>query len=161
MEKRKKNNIGVPVPKSRDKVFTVQENRILDQITLEICEAWKNDLISIRSDFHETKKLYTLLQDIYDKVYHQMEIIDKFFDKTDQVLSIKNIHQSQLSLESQISEMRSQMISVHNRLEAKSIDVLAKTVVECRDSLILAAKALEKYDQYFAEQQIKKWWKFW
>lgn len=45
------------LPKSDRQHFTYSENKLLDQITTEVMEAWKKDLLTIRKTHQECNKL--------------------------------------------------------------------------------------------------------
>jgi ABC-type hemin transport system substrate-binding protein len=50
------------LPRRDEKIFTVQENRLLDQITTEIILAWKDDLLLIKQHHIANKKLLDSLK---------------------------------------------------------------------------------------------------
>ncbi len=54
-------NLGKP--KASKQPFTYSENKLLDQITIELMEAWKKDLAAIRKTHLECR---TLLEDFRD-----------------------------------------------------------------------------------------------
>lgn len=133
-EAKKKPNKGVPLPKARDKVYTVQENKLLDQITMELCEAWRKDLRVIRECFAENKKLSELLQEMYADLKPRMDEIGRFVEQESKLNIIRELKQNQLALACHFDDLRKEVLSISNLLSRES------------------KKEVQKQ---------KKWWQFW
>ena len=134
------------VPHANRQMFTVSENKLLDQITLEICEAWAKDLKTIRKVHQETQKTVeyltntsNLLSEINDKVE-----LEGFFAKLEEVFKVQE--QTRAFLE----DVRQRCFRVEEQ------------VLGMRDLLV---KALDKVQSTGMIITIppppRKWWQFW
>ncbi len=150
---KKKTNAGntsmpAPAKLSRDnKMWTASENKMLDQITTEIIEAWAKDLEIIRSNYSEAVKLNQIIKTFdvrISKIDNQLSSIENpledLHEKTDQ--SLENIY----------DRLDKFIFTKHKDLCVKIKDLKIQL-----DHLIkLNTKETEK-----ETEKEKKWWQFW
>lgn len=106
----------VGLPRANGQVFTYSENKLLDQITLEVMEAWKKDLIIIRKHHKEILESERSARRLSDTICYEFpkleqflksnNFIDKFTtmkDKIDEVYNLQGIlNKSLFDIEKQI-----------------------------------------------------------
>lgn len=69
------------LPRRNDKLWTYSENKILDQITLEVMEAWREDLNIIRKAHTQCKQLLIDSKNLADVIQDQREEISYQLEK--------------------------------------------------------------------------------
>lgn len=171
----KKQNKGVSLPSSKDGVYSLQEMRMLDQITLEVTEAWSKELKVIKSSFKKNQDLSALLNEMYHQVKSRLEMIESFFDKDgkfksfDEVLfnqkkisdDIYNLEMGVDSLKIKTSEF---CMSVKEEFK-KQVSLLDKkfggffeNIKEMNERQLKIQKQLLEMEK---ERRDKKWWNLW
>ncbi len=141
-------------PRSDGKIFTYSENKLLDQITLEITEAWAKDLKVIKKA-HE--KSETLLEKITDVINFTETELPKFSE----FLKDLNLTAEFSKMKSQIDTMFGQMGVVYKEI----FEIKEKNKYEYITQLNKNINNLEKQISDL-EERIKKldekprrWWK--
>lgn len=81
-DKKKEKKITIPndmrMPRSRNQIFTEQENRLLDQITLEITEAWAKDLKVIKECQKKSLATCVLAQNAANLLEERLKELNDF-----------------------------------------------------------------------------------
>lgn len=164
----KKQNKGAPPPKARDKVWTVQENRPLDQMTHEICDAWKEDLCNIKQAFKKNIELSLLFKEMYNTLSDKTEKIDDFLKICDGLEEFSKIHQNQCETHMLINDMRRELLSLSNRIEYKpvvglmnKIKALDAWMKNLDNFMSESGKVLYRLEIAISQMTVKKkWWQF-
>ncbi len=129
------------IPRSNRQMFTFSENKLLDQITIEICEAWSKDLVSIRKCHEETNENVNQLREANEFFEDTLAIArtDDFFPKLERVIErqqitfdfLEEIRQSCFKTQEQVIGFRKYIEDIVKSLKVKP------------------------------EINSKKWWRFW
>ncbi len=165
----KKQNKGVLGPSSRDKIYTVQENKLLDQITMELIEAWTKDLRKIKQAFETNGKLSDLFKEMYCDLKREKGKVDDFIEACQKLVSFEKIHESQRETHMLINDMRNELLGLSRRLEYKPVkDLLDKTqgldvwMRNLDNWVITSSKTLHRLEEAVSQMTVKKkWWQFW
>lgn len=184
-----KQNKGGPLPSSRDGVYTPQETRMLDQITIEVTEAWAKDLTTMKKAFKKNEDLSVLLNEMYHQVKARLGMIESFFDEEGKFKSFDEILQNQKVIGEAIYKQELEIDKLKTAtskfclLIADETKEIKKTTTEVKEKF---DQFKERFDQFMAssleinKKQIqiqqkelecqqklvelekqRKWWKFW
>jgi len=172
-EKPKKNSKGVPTPTSRSKIYTEQENRLLDQITNEIVEAWHKDLQKIKKTFEITEKTTVKLNEIYHAMMGRISLIDSFMDPTGKFKDLNKIIEIQEECSIYLSSLRVEVSNISTKLEYKQITETIDRLKKFDERMMLIENTNKNLEVIVIEifsflktnilhiQQQKKWWQIW
>lgn len=133
---------------TRDKqIFTYSENKLLDQITIEIMEAWRNDLIVIRKHHKEILECQvdaTLLSDLLRREFPKLE---KFLTDNDYINQFSTLTKEVEIINSRHGIISKTLFDLEQKLD---FDYIKKMM----ESIKIISKDIEK----IKNTQNKKWW---
>ncbi len=109
------------VPRSNEKTFTYSENRLLDQITTEIMEAWAKDLSKIRTHFKNIEKKSTLLQRFCDDVQNTLPELNEFLEKDEFKSLYKQFNERNEEINVRMGDINRRLINIENMLTRQSL----------------------------------------
>lgn len=143
--KSKPSNLGRP--KSNRQMFTVAENKLLDQITLEIMEAWAKDLNVMKKYYSKLDENYTIICDYSDLFKKMYKEFNEFLEDINKFQNLTKIIENQFEIFSFLEEIRKSLFE----LEKKSNYSYVKDINKDLKTLIESLKPDVR----------KKWWEFW
>ena len=128
-------------PRANRQVFTYSENKLLDQITMEINEAWVKDLKTIREchkaiveELKDFKSINGLMEDKFHK-------IDEFIKDDEFFPSMQEIIENQKSIFQFMNEIRLSCFKSEEQ--------------------VLGLRKLIQDNLKKSDDAPKKWWQFW
>ena len=101
-------NLGIP--NSNRQMFTFSENKLLDQITVEITEAWAKDLVVIRKCQKATKAAVIDFQNIINLLKDKFENLDKCIGEDLFLLNMNEIIEKQKTMFQFMEEIRHKIV---------------------------------------------------
>jgi len=149
-EKKRTNPTPYLKPRSRDKVFTAQENKMLDQITIEICEAWEKDLKVIKECHQEAKESLKIFNSLNDTLQQKYENLCILMENDEISSSFRTVLENQIVLFSFMEDTRQSLFKLEQKLGYDSMKSLNET-----------ASRLENHLKNLTEKPAKCWWEFW
>ena len=129
------------VPKANRQLFTFSENKLLDQITTEIVEAWAKDLKVICECQKQTKAAVKEFQNVTELLEDKFEKLNNFINEDDFLPSMNEIIEKQKIMFQFMEEIRQSSFK--------------------NEEQILGLRKLIKDNPYKIEEKKKKWWQFW
>lgn len=153
-EKNKKASKSDPTPwlnkPSRDKkIFTYSENRLLDQITTEIMEAWKNDLIVIQRHHKEILKSEESSLRLSKLISNQFPELEKFLKNNKFIESFNKLTNDYELMNFRIAETNSSLFRMEEKLSFPRVKELMESIEELKGLAKQIKQNMEK----------KPWWK--
>ena len=121
-------------PKSNRQMFTHAENKLLDQITLEIVEAWEKDLRMMKSAYNKTREYIENLNTLQIKLGNIRSYLDEY-----DLPKLKEFIERQDYIVFYVNELRVMVSDINNKLDRFHRDRELKTKPEKK----------------------KHWWEFW
>lgn len=119
------------IKSSQRQMFTYGENKLLDQMTLEITEAWKKDIDKMRRNYNavvnivsETSENIKFINQLEDEFIKHATEMKKFFEKFKFVEQVNNAF---VDLKDHFLKSKNDSNNELKRLE-KSIDILTELV---------------------------------
>lgn len=135
-------------PRSDRQVYTVEQNRLLDQITMEIQEAWAKDLVTMRDCHKETKELLAEVKEHNEQMADKLIDLNKFLSQDDILPKLQKTFDRQELIFHFLEDIRQQLFKLDNNY--------VQTLIERIEKLEAAiAKTCE------ALKNKKRWWQFW
>lgn len=126
-------NLGKP---TRDaKLFTYAENKLLDQMTIEIMQAWKNDLLIIRKHHREilaSEKATVALSNLISTEFPKLE---KFLADNDFIESFKDVEKSLEQLDFRQSEMNKSIFELQEKLNFNYVKKLMESIKVMQETI--------------------------
>lgn len=148
---KKKSTPGLGIIRARQQIFNESENRLLDQITMEINEAWAKDLMIMR-------KCYKTAVEAENKIIEVSKLLSEKLDHLSEFLSDNSITPSfseYLSNQEQIflylNEIRNEMTDIGKKVDYPLVLQAVQEIKALKESI----KSLEEL------YKKKKWWQFW
>ncbi len=153
MPKTTKNNPtpNLSIPKSDRQHFTYSENKLLDQITMEVMEAWKKDLTIIRKhhlEILESEKSVIRLSDMICKEFPKLE---EFLNSNNFIFDFRTFRSKIESLDLRTAEIHKVVFELDKK---SSFDYIIKTQIQIKD----LSDKLTKITELLNINQNKKWW---
>ena len=146
-------NLGKP--RSNNQIFTYSENKLLDQITIEITEAWKKDLSIIKQYNKKTLDLSKNIRDIGDSFCTTFPKIEKMLQENDFMSLFNHINKQIEQINYRQSEMNRNIFDLENKIGYPAVKSLSETIKKLEEAMDFIKKEQDK-------QKKKKWWqKLW
>lgn len=148
-------------PNSRNQMFTYSENKLLDQITLEVMEAWKDDLISIRKTHEEAKKYHKFLKYFDDEFKGKLSKLDDILAQEGDIYRLDKVLQNQHQIYEFINEIRINILNLENKINyplVKDASVNIAYLIEISKEIKQIQEDIQKVQVDFHK---KKWWQIW
>lgn len=76
---------------TKNKTFTYAENILLDQITLEIAEAWHKDMQALRKHYRTIEKTVASTKNVVDILECKLPELAKFIESNEFILDFKSM----------------------------------------------------------------------
>lgn len=144
-------------PTSRNRAFTYSENQLLDQITLEITEAWAKDLKTIRECYKEIKFLQEGISNCYELFSDKMDQINELLEKEEGIYKLEHVLINQEQIFSFINDMRSQILSLSNSLEYKNVTNITEELKKITAMIKEVCVSINQLQEVVKKPK-KKWW---
>jgi hypothetical protein len=133
---------------TKSKTFTYAENRLLDQITLEITEAWQNDLQVLKKHFREVEKIAKSTKNIVDILDEKLPALNKFLGDNDFILNFKKMTYNFEAMNSRQAELDKTIFELEKKINFEYVTSLMKSI-----------KTLEEMVKALQKQVQEPWWK--
>ena len=122
-------NLGVP--KSKNQFFTHQENKLLDQITLEINEAWAKDLRSISKTHRRALELMEAIKGIEDK----FPALERFLSDNEFIYAFKIMRTNIEEINSRLIDMNLRIFNLEQKIEYPHVQALNGSIKSLEQTL--------------------------
>jgi hypothetical protein len=159
--KKRPTNKGVPLPKARDKLFTVAENKLLDQITQEICEAWAKDLKVMRDCHMINEGLAKVFLDMFDCLKSKTVDLEEFLAEESKLQVIHQLNekmdlvrQDVLCLFNRVGMKRVEETIEHNKSIDANLNMISLSILELGIRIECLYAGIIEIKQ-------RRWWQFW
>ncbi len=154
------------LPRRENKMFTHTENKLLDQITVEIMEAWAKDLSLMKSHYKKIDQAQEKVIEASEKVeklYEKLPKLEQFLSSNDLVVAIPLIQENIGMLRGLFGELNNSISAIWEQKVKKS-DILAinteiKSVKESIKEIEKQMKFMQKFLSDMKEESKKNWWK--
>ncbi len=144
-------------PNSQRQQFTYSENRLLDQITMEIVEAWKSDLRKLNDSYSKSINSSRTIERISDSLLGKLEIIAEIIQKDEFEELYRQFHQRNLEINLRLEEINKRSIEIETivkRLDEK------KTATPIPDHVMKNESSISNPNSYESTyQSIKAFFK--
>lgn len=135
------------IPRSNRQIFTFSENKLLDQITIEITEAWAKDLAVIRECQKTTKAAVKDFQNVTKLLEYKFESLNKFIGEDEFLPNMREIIEKQKTMFQFMEEIRQSCFKNEEQILG-----LKNYLLDTIDKI----KQMPK-----VKDNPKKWWQFW
>lgn len=150
------------VRKSRNQHFTYAENVLLDQITMEITEAWAKDLTVIRKCHKEIKESLSFFIDAEKVICEKCKNIDELLSKQENIYKLEKVLDSIRECFGFMNEVRKEVLDMNNKMNFPEVTKFASQLKEIHLDYKGLKETVHKLAEHiFNPPNPKKWWKFW
>lgn len=111
-------------PRSKRQLFTYSENKILDQITMEIMEAWAKDLRLMKRAYDKANKSLETIKDIEDR----FPALEKFLKKNNFINDLKSIKMSLDAVNSFQGEIHKRLWQLDEKINFSYVQSLMESI---------------------------------
>lgn len=143
------------VPDSKRQHFTYSESKLLDQITIEIMEAWKKDLTTMRKAHQESMKMHSELKSITRLMEEKFPKIEEFLNQEDFLFLIKKMDQRMEKIEFAYNEIHTSLFRLDEKINFSYVSEMMNKI----NSLVKLVDILEQKVKELNMHQKTKWWK--
>lgn len=112
------------LPSSKRAVFTYSENKLLDQITVEITEAWAKDLQVIKKSFNKSEQLLTSIKEMEQYLLK----LGKFITKNDFISDYKKTKESIDEINSFQGDILKRLWQIDEKINFNYVNSLMKSI---------------------------------
>lgn len=131
------------------KAFTYAENRLLDQITLEITEAWKKDLAVLKKHYQTIIEIGESTQDIVDILDEKLPKLEKFLRSNEFISNFNRMQEEMETLNLRYGELNKTIFELEKKLNFDYVTSLTKSIKSLEDAV----------KEHLLKKTKKPWWK--
>jgi|SRR5580692_9486654 hypothetical protein len=139
----------IGLPRANGQIFTYSENKLLDQITCEIMEAWKKDLIIIRNHHQEILASEKSAMELSLLICKEFPKLEKFLERNDFIAQFYNMKEKMDHVLNLQGIMNKSLFDIEKQIEREQFKKWDKRIDEI----------LSKIEQLNVMKK-KKWWHF-
>ncbi len=127
-------------PNRNMKMFTHSENKLLDQITIEIMESWKKDLMMMRQHYKQVVQAAESVKDVSELVEEKFPLLEGFLQSNDSITAISRIESDIASIKGSFGELLHSLSNAKNEEVTKSDIQAIQKKSESLEKMLIASK---------------------
>ncbi len=162
-------NLGKP--DSRRQHFTYSENKLLDQVTTEVMEAWKKDLITIKNHHKKILEAEANTHELVDLISKEFPKLEIFLNNNSFITSFEEMAKSVEYISSFIeiitnnqNDLNKQLFDIKENLSFRFIEKTKKDLSELTShiqEMTIRQVKLTKQLQDCIFNSNRRWWHRW
>ncbi len=142
-------NLGKP--DSRRQHFTYSENKLLDQVTTEVMEAWKSDLKTIKMHHKEILNSQVNANNLSNLISAQFPKLEKFLHENSFINNFSEIKDEIIEINARHGIINQSLFDLNEKLNFNYIIKVQNQVKALDDKLKIIIQNLDKANQ-------RRWW---
>lgn len=134
---------------TKNKAFTYAENKLLDQITLEITEAWQKDIDALRKHYRTIEKTVTSTKNVVDFLDLKLPVLAKFIESNEFIQDFKSMSMKWDAINARLGEIDKYLFELDKKINYDYVTSFTKSVKALEDTV----------KDHLLKKAKKPWWK--
>lgn len=142
------------IVKSRNQMFTYSENKLLDQITIEVMEAWKKDLLMIKKHYQNLSESSDLVCKSRDSLFTIACQLSEMANNVNFITKLTEVFDTIKSMNEYLNSLQKDIYEVTKKLDYSEMKSIMNSMKEVNINF-------DNINKHLSLIKTKKWWEFW